>query len=153
MSLSWTQPPASGEGHYLPGFRFTFLEHFGIKTARALAGKQITVSWQIRSSGCLIAPIIYRAGIDIPMPSRTPWPDVNIQLWSGPQYVLGPTIKRCDFTMTLPLVPPSTSIVPDSYLGIGLDMLGQSGPTIDIAPPQLNEGGPAPFEELRFWKD
>lgn len=154
LRITWTAAAQAGEAHYLPGFRYTFLEHFGIKRARALSGKQITVSWQLRSpGGCIVIPVIWRGGLNLPAQYRFPFPDTSMQLWSGSPFSVPCTIGRCDFTMTLPGFPAGVDVTENSYLGIGLDFPGQYGPTLDIGPVQINEGGPQPFEEIPYWEE
>lgn len=153
LSIVWTIAATSGQPERLPAFQFTFLEYSAIKTARALAGKTVTLSWQLRSSGCGIAPVVWRGGTDMPVASRFPWPNYSMQLWTGPTWSVDGTPRRYDWTFTLPAIPPLTDTVPGSYLGIGLDMVGgPCGPSIDIGPMRLNEGGPQDFEEEPFWK-
>lgn len=160
LRLQWTTVAAQGEAQYQPGFRFTFLEHYGIRSARVLAGKQITVSWQLRCPnvgagqlGCQVVPVVWRGGLDLPAECRTPFPQISMQLWSGVPFSVYNHIARLDYTFTLPPMPLGVSVGPGSYLGIGLDLPAQYGPTLDIGPVQLNEGGPQPFEEVPYWEE
>lgn len=152
LSIIWGVAPSSGQPERLPAFQFTFLEYFGLKTARAFTGKRVTVSWLLRSSGCGIAPVMWRAGLDIPVVSRFPWPNYSMQLWTGSTYSVGPTQQRVDLTINLPAMPPTNGGIPGgSYLGVGLDMVGgPSGPSIDIAAVQMNEGDPCAWIEQPF---
>lgn len=150
MRIEWTIAPSAGDLVYTPTFRFTFLEHW-INTARILAGKQVTVSWQLRSTGPVpVIPIIWRSVPNMPADMKL-HPDVDAQIFTGPTFNLTQYVQRCDFTMTLPPIQAGLDITASSYLGVGLDIPGQYGPTIDIGPSRLNEGGPQPFEEEPYW--
>lgn len=142
LRITWTRPPQSGDPVYSPDFIFTFLEHY-IYTARILAGKPVTVSWQLRSlGGCVVRPLIWRA-----------IPGQPILYLPGPQFTLTPTVQRCDFSTVIPPIPAGADVIWSSYLGIGLDMCGQFGPTIDIGPKRLNEGTALPFDEEPYWME
>lgn len=159
--LTWLVAPTSGEAHYAPTFRYTAFEDASIRSARALQNKQVTLSMQFRcpnvsttTVGCQVAMILWRGNCNIPVQQRFPWPDISMQLWSSPVYNImgGPTVQRFDWTMTLPLI---YGFIPDgsSYLGIGFDMIGPSGPVLDLGPYQLNEGGPQPIAETPYWDE
>lgn len=141
MRIRWMTAPQAGDSQYPGEFRFTFLEQW-INTARLMAGKPVTFSGQIRGGGGVpVIPIIWRSFEGQP-----------ITIWSGPQYAPGSSL-RFDFTMTLPGIPVGQTVGENSYIGIGLDMPGQYGPTFDIGPMQFHEGAPRAFEECPRWEE
>lgn len=140
LRIEWLSPPTQGDPHYFPTFRNTVLEHW-INRARMLAGKMVTLSWQMRSPGSVpIGLVIWRSYTNHPL-----------ELWPGPTFVLTPGIvQRVDFTLSLPLIPLGYDVDPYSFLGVGVDLIGATGPTIDFGPCQFNEGGPQPIEEIQY---
>jgi hypothetical protein len=141
LRIEWTKPPTMGDPSYVPIFRNTILEHW-INTARVLAGKFVTLSWQMRSpGGAPVALIIWRS---IPGQAMERWSGETINL-PGDNLVY-----RYDFSMKLPAIPIGTNITPQSYVGVGVDIIGAAGPTIDFGPCQFNEGGPQPIAETQY---
>lgn len=149
LRIQWTAPPSVGDGGLPPQITFgtTVLEQW-INTARLLAWKQVTLSVQWRSPGGVqMMPILWRSYAGAA-------PDEYYV--SGPQVWVQSGVSRTDYTLTLPGIPSGVPVALNSYLGVGLVMLGQFGPTLDIGPMQLNEGGPRDFEESKaheecFW--
>lgn len=163
--VTWLAAPTVSDPHYPGVFRWTALEDSGIRSARVMQGKTVTLSMQFRCPGASpstlatqIALIVWRGNCNVPPAYRTPpWTDYSMQLWSDtvkPIYG-GPTVQRLDFTFVLPttagFVPDANQGDDESYLGIGFDIIGQSiqgGGVLDIGPYQFNEGGPCAIEEL-----
>jgi hypothetical protein len=142
LRIHWTGAPQSGDAEYPGVFRFTFLEQW-INTARIMAGKIVTFSGQIRGGGGVpIIPIIWRSFTGMP-----------ITVWSGAQFSPYDTVTRFDFTMTMPGIPSGQSVALNSYIGIGLDIPGQYGPTFDIGPMQFHEGAARDFEECPAYQE
>ncbi|MDP3952647.1 hypothetical protein [Microbacterium sp.] len=140
LRITWTVAPTQGDGHYYPTFRNTILEHH-MNRARMFAGKQVTLSWQMRSpGGAPVGLVIWRSYTNHPM-EQLPGPRVD--------HTPG-VIQRIDFTMTLPPVPSGYDVDPYSYIGVGVDLIDQTGPTIDFGPCQLNEGAPMPVNEKKY---
>lgn len=140
LRVTWSIAPTQGDPRYFPTFRNTILEHW-INPARIFAGKTATLSWQLRSSGgAPVGLVIWRHYTNHPM-----------ELFPGPVVQLMPNvIQRVDFTLDLPPVPTGYDVDTFSYIGVGVDMMGQTGPTIDFGPCRFNEGGPRPFEEKKY---
>jgi hypothetical protein len=140
LRINWVVAPTQGDPHYYPTFRNTVLEHY-MNRARIFAGKQVTLSWQLRSlGGAPVGLAIWRS-----------WPSYPMEIWSGPVVNLqANVVTRIDFTINLPQVPQGYDVSPYSYLGVGVDLIGQSGPTIDFGPCQFNEGGPQPIPEKKY---
>jgi hypothetical protein len=143
LRIEWLACAQAGDAVFAPDFRFTFLEQW-INSARILGGKEITFSGQLRSpGGCVVRPLIWRT-----------FNEPTFEIWKdGPIVSVGPTVTRFDFTMTLPPVPQGKSVPLNSYVGVGLDMGGQYGPTLDIGPMRLNEGGLEAFDEVPHYEE
>lgn len=130
LRITWLTAPTQGDGHYYPEFRNTVLEH-KINSGRLFAGKTVTLSWQLRAAGgAPVALVIWRHFTNHPY-----------QLFPGPVTQLAPgEVHRLDFILDLPLVPSGYDTDLYSYLGIGVDLIGQSGPQLDFGPCRFSEG-------------
>lgn len=161
--ITYLQGATASDPHYAGVFRYTSYEDSGIRSARVLQGKTVTLSWNLRCpSGSpsdvsvRISLIVWRGNCNVPPQYRTdPWGDTSQQLWSDSVKEIhgGPIMQRLDFTFLLPQIAgfvPDSPGDPESYLGIGFDIIGASGVgggVLDIGTYQLNEGGPKPIEE------
>lgn len=146
LRIQWLAPPSAGDGGLppQPNFWNTILEQH-INTARVLAGKEVTFSVQWRSPGGVqMMPILWR-GYQGAAPDE--------YFTAGPQVWVSAGVMRTDYTLTLPGIPSGVPVALNSSLGVGLVILGQFGPTLDIGPMQLNEGGPKPIEETPGYEE
>lgn len=162
--VSWLQGPAASDPHYSGVARYSGIyEDSGIRSARVLQGKTVTLSWQFRCPNgspndvsVQVALVVWRGNCAIPVQYRTdPLRDYSEQLWSDDAKPIhgGPSVQRVDFTFLLPqivgFVPDAAPGDPESYLGIGFDLIGgpPGGGVLDFGPYQFNVGGPQPIEE------
>ena len=140
LRIEWLSAPTQGDPHYFPTFRNTVLEHW-INRARILAGKFATLSWQLRAAGPTpVGLVIWRTFTNHPT-----------ELWPGPVVNLpAGVVHRIDYSFHLPPIQAGINVDQQSYLGVGVDLIGETGPTIDFGPCQFNEGGSQPIEETQY---
>lgn len=123
LTIKWLQTPSQGENP--PDPRWTFIENHGLRDARQLQDCFVDVTWWVRvKSGTVpVTPIIWHN-----------FHDGDYQIYSGESYPIRQEKGWHPLTQTI-YIPKIVGKVIDttSYVGFGLDMITQSGPTLDIA--------------------
>jgi hypothetical protein len=121
LRIQWTAAPTQGEAQYFPGFRWTFLEH-QIPNVEVLAGRTVEFRFCARVAAAppTVIPIVWQN-----------FSNGDYVIHSGPVIALTPDWV-CYATEFRLLPMDGRTLDVSNYTGIGLDWLGQQGPTIEI---------------------